>query len=389
MFHNLTRVGTPGPTVSFASLSLILVNMPIKAAVMTGPNRPIEMWSLDDPVIEEGAVLLETVASEVCGTDVHLSHGRLAGVPYPIVPGHVSVGRVLETGGDVTDFIGDPLAPGDVVTFYDVHETCNTCWFCLVAGQPNRCPSRRVYGITYSAHDGPLGGWAERIYLKPGVHVFRLPEPLRADDVIGGGCGLFTGFAAVDRSGLPMGSTVLVQGSGPVGLSAVAMSVLGGASLVINIGDPDARLDIARVLGADAVLSVEGDSLDERESVIRDLTHGRGVDIGIEASGNPAAVSEGLHLLRDGGTYVVAGHYTDTGETPVNPHIDINRKHADIRGQWGTDLGHVYRALRVLARHRDRLDMARIIGGRYSLDDAGQALADVAALKITKAVIEP
>jgi len=85
----------------------------------------------------------------------------------------------------------------------------------------------------------------------------------------------------------------------------------------------------------------------------------------------------------------VAGHYTDTGETSVNPHIDINRKHADIRGQGGTDLGHVYRALQVLARHHDRLDMSQIIGGRYALDDAGQALADVAAMKITKAIIEP
>ncbi len=356
---------------------------------MVGPGEPIELWTLEDPAVEEGAVLLETVASEVCGTDVHLSHGRLAGVPYPIVPGHVSVGRVLETGGAVSDFTGSTLEPGDLVTFYDVHETCNTCWFCLVAGQPNRCPSRRVYGITYSATEGPLGGWAERIYLKPGVHVFKLPEPLGADDVIGGGCGLFTGFAAVDRSGLPMGSTVLVQGSGPVGLSAVAMSVLGGASLVINIGDPQARLDIARAFGADSVLSVTGDSVEEREAVIRDLTRGRGVDVGIEASGNPAAVSEGLHLLRDGGTYVVAGHYTDTGETPVNPHTDINRKHAEIRGQWGTSLGHVYRALAVLARHHERLDMSRIIGGRYALEDAGQALADVATLRITKAVIEP
>jgi L-iditol 2-dehydrogenase len=111
--------------------------------------------------------------------------------------------------------------------------------------------------------------------------------------------------------------------------------------------------------------------------------------VGIEASGNPAAVSEGLRLLRDGGTYVVAGHYTDTGTTPVNPHTDINRKHADIRGQWGTDLGHVYRALQTLARHHDRLDMSRIIGGRYSLEDAERALADVEAMKITKAIIEP
>jgi L-iditol 2-dehydrogenase len=363
--------------------------MAIRAAVMVGPGQPIEIWELDDPEIQPGGVLLETVASEVCGTDVHLSHGRLAGVPYPIVPGHVSVGRVIETGGAVSDFLGDPLHLDDMVTFYDVHETCSTCWYCLVAAQPNRCPSRRVYGISYSAHEGPLGGWAERIYLKPGVHVFRVPEPLAADDVIGGGCGLFTGFAAVDRSGLRLGDSVLVQGSGPVGLSAVAMSVLAGAGPVINIGDPEARLDLATAFGADAVLSVSGRSSEERRDTILELTGGRGVDVGIEASGNPAAVSEGLDLLRDGGTYVVAGHYTDTGTTPLNPHTEINRKHAEIRGQWGTDLRHVYRALQVLARHRDRIDLSRIIGGRYSLDRAGQALSDVGALRITKAIIEP
>ena len=69
--------------------------MPIRAAVMTEPLAPIELWELDDPVLEEGSILLETIASEVCGTDVHLHNGRLEGVPYPIVPGHVSVGRIL------------------------------------------------------------------------------------------------------------------------------------------------------------------------------------------------------------------------------------------------------------------------------------------------------
>ena len=363
--------------------------MPIRAAVMVAPHQPIEQWDIDDPEIEPGGVLLETVASEVCGTDVHLSHGRLAGVPYPIIPGHVSVGRVLETGGEVHEFGGARLTPGDIVTFYDVHETCNACWFCLVAGQPNRCPSRRVYGISYSATEGPLGGWAERIYLKPGVHAFRLPESLEPDDVIGGGCGLFTGFAAVDRSGMPMGATVLVQGSGPVGLSAVAMAAIGGAGLVINIGDPSERLDLARQLGADVTLSVVENPQAEREAVIRDLTGGRGVDIAIEVAGQPAAVAEGLRLLRDGGTYVIAGHYSDTGSTDLNPHVDINRKHADIRGQWGTGLGHVERALRTLARHRDRLPLSRIIGGRYKLDGAARALADVEAMRITKAIIEP
>ncbi len=363
--------------------------MSIRAAVMVAPFQPIEEWDIEDPEIEPGGVMLATVASEVCGTDVHLSHGRLAGVPYPIIPGHVSVGQVLETGGEVREFGGSPLVAGDIVTFYDVHETCNACWFCLVAGQPNRCPSRRVYGITYSADEGPFGGWAERIYLKPGVHTFRLPEELEPDDVIGGGCGLFTGFAAVDRSELRMGATVLVQGSGPVGLSAVAMASMAGAGLVINIGDPAARLQLAKRLGADVLLSLSEDAAAEREEVIRDLTGGRGVDVAIEVAGRPAAVEEGLRLLRDGGTYVIAGHYTDTGKAALNPHIDINRKHADIRGQWGTGLGHVERSLRILARNRNRLPMSEIIGGRYKLDQANRALADVESMKITKAIIEP
>jgi L-iditol 2-dehydrogenase len=73
----------------------------------------------------------------------------------------------------------------------------------------------------------------------------------------------------------------------------------------------------------------------------------------------------------------------------LNPHEDINRKHAYIRGQWGTDLGHLYRALRTLARHHERLPFARVIGGRYGLADADQALADVEALRVTKAIIAP
>jgi L-iditol 2-dehydrogenase len=246
--------------------------MPIKAAVMTGPREKIELWELDDPTIEPGGVLLETVASEVCGTDVHLHHGRLAGVPYPIIPGHISVGRVLEADGVDADSMGVPLAPGDVVTFYDVHETCHACYYCTVAEQPNRCPQRRVYGITYSADEGPLGGWAERIYLKPGVQILRLPDSLSADDVIGGGCGLFTGFAAVERGDLAMGDTVLVQGTGPVGLSAIAFAMLRGAGKVIAIGDPEARLQLARLLGADVTLSVSEHSPDERDGAIRELT---------------------------------------------------------------------------------------------------------------------
>jgi L-iditol 2-dehydrogenase len=275
------------------------------------------------------------------------------------------------------------------VTFYDVHQVCGRCWFCLVAQLPNRCPHRRVYGITYSANEGALGGWAERIYLKPGVKIFRLPEPLGADDVIGGGCGLFTGFAAVERAAPQMGDVLLVQGAGPVGLSAPAFAALRGAGTVIVIGAPAARLELARRLGADVALSLTDQTPEQRAAAVREFTGGRGVDVAIEAAGNPAAIPEGFRLLRDGGTYVIAGHYADVGPITVNFHTDVNRKHADVRGQWGTDFRHLYRALKLLAKHHARLPLAQVIGARYGLKDAGKALADVESLRVTKAIITP
>ncbi len=363
--------------------------MSVRAAVMTAPGAELEIWDLPDPEVEEGGVLLETVASEVCGTDVHLLHGRLAGVPYPIVPGHVSVGRVAESRGVTHDALGVPLTMGDLVTFLDVHETCWSCYHCLVAGQPNRCPSRKVYGITYSAHEGPLGGWAEAIYLKPGVRILKVPDGLEADRVIGGGCGLFTGFAAVDRAEIRMGDSVLVQGAGPVGLAAAGFAGLRGAGQVLLVGDPEARLELGLAMGCDEVYGLSDRTPAARREAVMALTRGRGVDVVIEASGNPRALPEGFDLLRDGGTYVIVGHYTDAGEIGVNPHVDLNRKHIDLRGQWGTDFHHVARGLQMLHRHGDRLPFERVIGGRYGLEQAGTALADVEALRVTKAIIEP
>jgi len=356
---------------------------------MVAPHAPVEMWELDDPVLEPGAVLLETVASEVCGTDVHLLHGQLSGVPYPIIPGHVSVGRILEAPGVTADALGNPLSPGDVVTFYDVHETCWSCYHCLVARQPNRCAHRQVYGITYSARDGLLGGWAEKIYLKPGVKIFRIPEGVTADQVIGGGCGLFTGFAAVDRSRMQLGDTVLVQGAGPGGLSAAVFAGLGGASAVFMIGAPGARLSLGRSFGVDETFDLSETSEAERKERVLELTGGRGVDVVIEAAGHSSAIPEGFDLMRDGGKYVVVGHYSDVGTVPLNPHLDINRKHAEVLGQWGTGFHHLTRALTLLARHTDRLPLQDIIGKRYGLEEANEALADVEGLRVTKALITP
>ena len=361
----------------------------VRAAVLPGPHRPVEIRRLPRPDPAPGEILLETLASEVCGTDVHLADGRLAGVPYPIVPGHVSVGRVLEANGVRRDAVGTPIGPGSVVSFYDVHATCHACFQCLVARQPTRCPSRRVYGITHSATEGLLGGWAESILLRPDVLTVALPAELSVDDLIGGGCGLFTGFSAVDRADLRLGDSVVVQGVGPVGLAAIAFSRIAGGGTILAVGEPEARRRLALRMGADATLGLESGDSDERIARVRAATGGRGADLVIEASGNPQAIPEGLGMLRDGGRYVIVGHYTDAGSVAVNPHLDLNRKHADVRGQWGSEFHHWVRALDTLVRHRKSVPFAAVIGRRYRLEQANRALADVRALRVTKAVITP
>ena len=361
----------------------------VRAAVMSSPEKPVQIREFDMPQPEKGAVILKTIYSEVCGTDCHLYHGKLSGVPYPIIPGHVNVGRIEEMNGEVKDINGFPLKAGDIAAFLDVHETCHNCWRCLVAKASTRCPYRRVYGITYSADEGLLGGWSEYIYLKPGVKIIRLPENVSPEKYISGGCGMPTAFHAAERANIHLGDTVLVQGSGPVGLNAVIFARLSGAVKIIMTGAPEKRLNLAKEFGADHVIDIQQMEVPERINALLDLTGGRGADVVIEASGNPQAVPEGMQMARDNGTYVVVGQYTDHGNVEINPHLDINKKHLDVRGCWGCDFSHLYRGIQLMARYADEIAWEKTISKIYRLDEAQKALEDVEQLRVIKAVIDP
>jgi L-iditol 2-dehydrogenase len=354
---------------------------------MPGPNEPLRIEEFPTPKLEPGAALLRTLYSEVCGTDVHLHHGKL-GVPFPIIPGHVSVGVVEATGGKLTDVEGHVIKEGDVVTFLDVHETCNNCYFCLVARQPTKCPHRKVYGITYSANDGLLGGWAEAIWMKPGVKMIKLPKNLTPETFIGGGCGLVTALHAVDMAEIRLGESVCVLGAGPVGQSCVAFASLSGASDVIAIGAPLSRLDYARKMGATAAFDLDLHPA-ARTSAVRIMTGGRGADVVIEASGAPDAVSQALDIVRDGGRVIICGHYTDNGAVEIHPHWQINRKHVEIKGCWGSRYDHFHRAVALTAKYGDQKPWRDMVSGRYELDKAADALSAVETRTALKAIITP
>lgn len=361
----------------------------ILAAVMTRPHAPVEIRDFPEPDLPPGGALLRTALSEVCGTDVHLWHGRLSGVPYPIIPGHVTTGRLDKIRDRIADVQGIPLNEGDRVAFFDVHRTCGRCLACTVHRTPTRCSSRRVYGITDSAEEGLFGGWAQKVYLEPGVVVAKLPGAVTFDAYIGGGCGLLTSVHIIDRAGIRLGDTVVVQGAGAVGLSTAALANKAGAGMVIVIGAPADRLVLARQMGADHVLDLDSTTVEGRLARVLDLTHGVGADVVVEAAGSPRAIEEGVRLARNGGTYVIAGHYTDTGESVVNAHQHVNRKHLDIRGCWGSEAGHFLRALRVLERYADEIPWAKIGARTYGLDQINEALDAAAAMTIPKALVDP
>ena len=361
----------------------------VLAAVMPAPRVPVEIREFPEPSLPPGGALLRTAFSEVCGTDVHLWHGRLSGVPYPIIPGHVTTGTLDAVRGSLAAVDGTRLQEGDRVVFFDVHRTCGRCLACTVHRTPTRCSSRRVYGITDSATEGLFGGWAQKVYLEPGVIVAKLPDAVTFEAYIGGGCGLLTAVHIVERAQLKLGDTILVQGAGAVGLSTAALARRTGAGRIIVIGAPANRLDLAREMGADVVIDLDRTTLEERIGRVLELTGGAGADVVVEGAGSARAIEEGVRHVRNGGAYVIAGHYTNVGDSTINAHEHINRKHLDIRGCWGSEVGHFLRALRALERYGSEVPWERIGAATYGLSGLNDALAAAEAFQLPKALVDP
>jgi threonine dehydrogenase-like Zn-dependent dehydrogenase len=364
--------------------------MPV-AAVIPAPHSPVEIREVPLPDLEPNSALLDVELSEVCGTDVYLHQGRLQGVPYPLIPGHVSVGHLRKIRGELLDVDGRAFLEGDRVTFLDVHRTCNACWYCLVAKATTRCPHRKVYGITYGLTDGLCGGWAEQVYLKPGTRCIRLEaEP---EKFMAGGCALPTALHAVERGEVAIADTVLVLGSGPVGINAIILSLMRGALRVLCIGAPRHRLDVALQAGASGTLSIESHDEQERHEWVFEQTNGRGADVTIEATGEAIAVVQAMRFTRDAGRVVILGQYTDHGPFPAsaafNPHFDLNKKHLDVRGCWGSEFSHFYRGAQIIGDAVRSAPWTNIKLTSYDLLHANDALADVSSGKVLKALIRP
>lgn len=362
-----------------------------KAAVLENFNSPLatRAFSLSDSP-EPGGALVRTEMAGVCGTDVHLWKGELP-IKLPVILGHETVGRIERLGeGLEHDWSGNPLKVGDRVT-WSAGLTCGNCYYCSEKRIPTRCLNRKAYGISLSCATAPhfLGGYGEFHFLNPRSAIFKLPEGLPTEAVIGAGCALNTAIHGIERTGISWNDTVVVQGAGPVGIAATAVAKAAGAALIFVIGAPAQRLEMAKRFGADQVICIDQTRTPaERIALVRELTHGYGADVVLECVGLPPAVVEGMEMCCDGGKYLILGHYCDAGTVSWNPHI-VTRKQLSVFGSWSSEPRHMKTALDFLAATRERFPFAEMVSHRFSLDQANEALMTSASGKSTKCAIVP
>ena len=367
-----------------------------RAAIFQGPKKGYEIRELEVPDPEPEAILIKISMAGVCGSDLHFWRGdspvfgRMGGQ----VGGHEMTGRVAKLGaGITTDSLGQPLKEGDRVA-YAYFRPCGRCYPCN-QGQAAACPNKARTITPADVFPRFTGAFAEYYYLRPGQWVFKVPDDLSDEVVAPVNCALSQVLYGLRRAGVRMGDTVVVQGAGGLGLNACAVAKEMGADRVIAIDGVPARLELARQFGADETVDIrELPTSQECVKRVLDLTRGRGADVVGEFVGVPAVVSEGIQMVRPGGTYLEIGNISFGQTTPIDPSALV----------WGSktvvgvvmyDAWVIPAALEFLQRTRSKYPFERTVSHRYALDDINEAFSqsewnrEGAETATTRAVITP
>ncbi|MEF2978917.1 zinc-binding dehydrogenase [Subtercola sp. YIM 133946] len=361
-----------------------------RAVAVVDYESPLQVIELDVPALIDDAMLVQIEAATACGTDMHIANGDMRDVPtcrVPLVLGHEMVGRVVALGkGRRTDSLGRPLTEGDLVAW--ASPWCDRCYWCTVAKQPTLCVNANLNGF------GPLtsfpyltGGFAEYCYVPPRSRAVLVPEGLSPALASSATCAFRTVVHAFETVGrLKPTDTIVIQGSGAVGLYATAYAKIMGIPQIVVIGAPADRLHVARRWGATTVIDVMSTTVEERRDTVLSLTDGRGADIIAECSGVAPAFTESLSLARRGGHVLVVGA---SDPRPSQVHAtNFNMRQISVSGSVSADISHFWRAFQILKHHSSEFDFEAVLGDEFTLDSVGDALAAIAAGSM-KPVIRP
>jgi 2-desacetyl-2-hydroxyethyl bacteriochlorophyllide A dehydrogenase len=323
-------------------------------------------------LIDAEDAIVRIDASGVCGSDLHIFHGRVQ-IEAGFTIGHEYVGTVVAAGDAVTR-----VSVGDRVLGC-FHTACGTCFFCR-RGDYHRCAHSRTFG--HGAALGSLQGTQAEMALVPHANLVlrRVPDGMSNDVALFAGDVMGTGFHAVVESGLQPGDVAAVLGLGPVGLCAVQAARAVGASRVLAIDSVPERLAVAKSLGGEPVHLTEEDP----RQAVRDATEGRGVDVCIDAVGDPKALDSAIRLTRPCGNIQCIGVYAER----VEVHMGLLwLKTLTLRGGQANVIGHVDRVLALLSA--GVLDPSALVTHHMKLDDAPEAYAVFDRREALKVVLTP
>jgi threonine 3-dehydrogenase len=279
----------------------------------------IELSDIPKPVVGHNDVLIQVKRTAICGTDMHIYNWDAWAqktIPVPMAVGHEYCGVVVEIGSEVSGF-----SPGDRVSG-EGHITCGYCRNCR-AGRRHLCRNTQGVGVNRP------GCFAEYVTI-PAFNAFKLPDAI--DDEIAAILDPLGNAVHTALSFDVVGEDVLITGAGPIGIMAVAIVRFIGARNIVITDVNDFRLELARKMGATLALNVTRDSLDD---AMKQLGMREGFDVGLEMSGNAAALRDMLRTLHHGGSVAMLGIPATEVALDLN---DVILKGLTIKGIYGRQM---------------------------------------------------
>lgn len=341
-------------------------------------NGKVEVQEVADPEIEEPSdAIVRVNTAPICGSDLHLFHGRVPGLMPGTVIGHELAGTVEQAGPEVKS-----VKPGDrVIGSFLI--PCGRCWWCE-RKEYNNCDNGNYQALGYGAFLGDLqGAQAEKVRMpRADLTLLRIPDGLTDEQAVFAGDILTTGYYAAKLAGIEEDDTVAVIGCGPVGLFTLQYVMLEKPGRVYAIDSVDDRLKTAESLGAIPV------NITKQNPVVAlaDATGQRGADIAIDCVGAESAFRSGFDMLRSGGHLVVVGVYVELDYS--FPLGEAWRKNIQITFSGVTPVPRYWeKALKAV--EKGKVDPTVIISHTLPLDDGPKGYELFDQKIATKVILKP
>jgi len=359
-----------------------------KAALFTTPRGRMEIRDVRMPLVDPDGMLVRVTMANICGSDLHIWRGDTPLRPGNHIIGHEMVGRVAELGQNIrTDSQGQPLAVGDRVTYLYFY-FCGRCYACL-EGYRSACVN--MMRTPYQMDDVmiSMGAYAEYYYLRPGHYVFKVPDELPDAMVSPVNCALSQVTYGLQRIGLRIGQSIVIQGAGGLGIYAAAVARDMGASRVIVIDKFKPRLQMAAQFGADHLINLNTfDTEEKRVRHVRELTNGWGADVCVEVVGSPAVIPEGIRMLKNGGHYLIMGSINPRQTAPLEAgRIVFGRITLVALATYEPWV--IPQALDFMRRNQTRYPFDKLISHTFPLPEINEAFQQADAGAVIRAAIVP